>query len=210
MLPRKGILEALKKRLESEAAPDRQVLLSFLSDPYCREESRLNVTRPIIELLAEYQIPVAVLTKGGTRAIRDIDVFKKFNRFQLGATLTFDNAEDSTTWEPGAASPENRIEMLKEAHDAGLRTFVSFEPVINPGQSLHLMELAAPYIQHYKIGRWNHDTRANKIDWQSFGVSAVEFCRANKKTCYIKDDLAKALPENYLYQTERNPDLMEV
>lgn len=210
--PRKGLIEALQSQLENGELKqiNRQVLLSFLCDPYCNEELTCQYTRRVLEILLDADIPVAVLTKGGSRATRDFDIFTHFKRFQLGVTLTFDNDNDSTEWEPGASSPSDRIEILKVAHRSGIRTFVSFEPVIDPEQSLRLMELAAPYTQHYKIGRWNHDHRAHVINWGNFCIESVEFCRKNKKTCYIKDDLAKFAPVGFLTDNERNAQLVEV
>lgn len=210
-VPRKGLLEALEKRLTKGPKVEKQVLLSFTSDPYCHAEQKYGATSQVLEILLEHQVPTAILTKGGGNiVVGDFDLFTKFKRFQLGTTLTFENQFSSFVWEPRASFPINRIKMLEVAKSFGLKTFVSFEPVIYPDQSLRLMETAAPFSDHYRIGRWNHDSRAAVIDWLSFGLNAVAICRKLKKPFYVKNDLAKVFPDGFLRPEERNPELFEI
>jgi DNA repair photolyase len=68
--------------------------------------------------------PPAILTKGDMlAAANDFDLYGPSDWF--GVTLTFDNDTDSRKWEPGAALPGDRIAALKEAHNRGIRTWVS-------------------------------------------------------------------------------------
>jgi DNA repair photolyase len=70
--------------------------------------------------------------------------------------------------EPNAALPLNRLDMLYFAKDKGIETWASIEPVIIPSESLSIMREAIPYVDEFKIGMWNHDPRANDIDWAYF------------------------------------------
>ena len=149
------------KEVEKYAAKyqgiDRQILLSFTGDPYCGIDN--TPTHEALEILNRYQHHVAILTKGGTRCLKDIDLFKKFgNRIKVGATLTFDNDEDSLKWEPGGALPADRLSMLRELHNQGITTWASFEPVVIPEQSLTLLSMVATlgYVDHVKIGKLNN------------------------------------------------------
>lgn len=187
--PRKDILIGLKNEL-SKTTIKNQVLLCFMSDPYCNLEMKLGLTRNVLKILVENNIPAAILTKGGNRILRDMDIIKQHSCIKIGATLTFDNKKDSLEWEPGAALPEERIEMLREIHNNGIKTFVSFEPVIEPEQSLNLIKKTLPFVDQYKIGKWNHDKRANEINWKDFGNKAVSILRQSGKEFYIKKDLA--------------------
>lgn len=160
----------------------------------------------------EHRVPVAILTKGGERCLKDMDIFKKFgDHIQIGTTLTFDNDSDSLEWESGAALPKERLEVLKTLHDAGIRTFASFEPVIKPEQSLALMEAGLDYIDTYKVGKLNNYKGLDKeIDWTDFLVKSLDILRTAKKSVYIKQDLRKVAPMVFLREDETNPDFHNV
>ena len=111
------------------------------------------------------------MTKGGIRAVKDFDLYGPNDFF--GCTLTCDNAEDSRKNEPGAALPHDRIEALKEAHRRGIRTWAVLEPVLDPRQSLHLIELTHPFVSYYIVGKLNHFPKEEmKIDWPKFRKDA--------------------------------------
>lgn len=205
--PRKGIIESLRKELAHDV-PKQQVLLSFVGDVYCETTDNNQLTRDVLETLLEYKAPVAILTKGGKRCLRDLDLFRKYGEhIQVGATLTFDNDADSLQWEPGAALPSERMEVLKTLHDNGIRTFASFEPVINPAQSLNLMRQTLGYIDVYKVGKINNWLGADKlIDWTQFLNDTLEILRPAGKQFYIKHDLRNAAPSVRLYGNEVLPD----
>ena len=189
-VPKANIVEKLEKEL-SKTQITKQVLLSFLSDPYCTAESNYCITYQVLKLLNKHNVPVAILTKGGSRCLRDLDLFKQFHNIKVGATLTFDNDRDSFAWEPGAALPLDRIGALRILHGEGITTWASFEPVIEPAQSLNLIKQTLPFIDQYKLGKWNHDPRADLIDWSSYVAQAVKILRDNGKQFYVKEDLRK-------------------
>lgn len=205
--PRKDIVKNLRNDLE-HCVPKEQVLLSFIGDVYCETEDDSRTTREVLETLLEYKVPVAILTKGGNRCLRDIDLFKQFGEhIQIGSTLTFDNEKDSLEWEKGAALPSERLEMLKVLHDNQIRTFASFEPVIIPEQSLNLMEQSLDFIDVYKVGKLNNYRGIDKkIDWTSFLIKTLEILRPAGKAIYIKHDLRQNAPSVRLYGNECLPD----
>lgn len=200
--PRANILAMLPRELKK--APKEQVLLSFIGDAYCETTDNNGLTRAVLKQLLEAKTPVAILTKGGKRCLKDLELFKQFGEhIQVGATLTFDNDADSLEWESGAALPSERIETLKILHDAGIRTFASFEPVIEPEQSLHLMEMSMDCVDVFKIGKLNNYRGLDKlIDWTDFLVKSVNLMRENKKAFYVKHDLRIAAPSVKLYGNE--------
>lgn len=207
--PRKNIIQELEKDL-SKKRYDQQVLLSFIGDVYCETQDHSETTRQALELLAEYNVPTAVLTKGGRRCLQDLDLFSKM-KITIGATLTFLHDQDSLTWEPGAATPEERIAVLKELHDAGIRTFASFEPVIDPIQSYWLIERTMNFVDVYKIGKLNNYQGLDRnIDWTRFLFNVVTLLRANGKEFYIKEDLRLAASTIPLTLEEMTADLHHV
>ena len=206
--PRPGIAEKLEKELNRGSVPKTQVLLSFIGDVYCETEDKNAATRECLEVLLKHKVPVAVLTKGGKRCLKDLDIFKKYGEhIQIGTTLTFDNDKDSEIWEPGAAIPKERLEMLKTLKENGIKTFASFEPVLIPEQSLALMEAGIDFIDTYKVGKINNFCGLDKnIDWVDFLTKTVKLLRENGKAFYIKHDLRVSAPAVKLYGNEVLPD----
>lgn len=202
--------EELAKSAQKYQGCDQQILLSFTGDPYCGVAP--DVTRTALEILNFYGHKVAILTKGGTLCLDDIDIFRKFgDRIKVGATLTFDNDKDSREWEPGAATPEDRLEALRILHENGIKTWVSFEPVVIPEQSLNLLQTVSAFVDHVKIGKINNYHGIDKaIDWGDFIFKAVRICRENKLPFYIKKDLQIWNRGVYLSGEETNEDYLNL
>lgn len=188
---------------------NQQILLSFTGDPYCGISP--ETTRRVLEILNKYGHKVAVLTKGGSNCLQDIDIFKQFGeRIKVGETLTFDNDKDSREWEGGAALPSDRIEALRTLHENGIKTWVSFEPVIFPEQSLRLLE-SVFFVDHVKIGKINNFRGLDKnVDWSKFISDSVEICRRNNLPFYIKKDLLEFNSGTYLSENETNQDFLNL
>ena len=188
-VPRKDILKKIAK--EAPEHQGEEVLLCFTCDPYPHEEMKAMITRQAIKELHGAGVGVNILTKGGLRALRDFELLGKNPELsKIGATLTFRDFEDSKHWEPHAASPSDRLQMLSEAKKRGLSTWASLEPVIDPEQTLQLIQDSAEIVNHFKVGRWNYDKIANEIDWKKFANEAVELLEKLGASYYIKKDLA--------------------
>lgn len=206
--PRRNVLRTVEKEISNGAAP-KQVLLSFIGDVYSETSDDNKLTRNVLELFLKHGVKTAILTKGGTRALKDIDIFKSFNgNIQIGATLTFLDAEKSKFWEPNAALPADRIEMLKTLKAEGVRTFVSFEPVIETAETLSLIDvcLAEDCVDVFKVGKLNGMKTDSPQEWVSFLDAVVKKLRAAGKQFYIKKDLREAAPEIELRAEEIDMD----
>lgn len=207
--PRKDVLKFLEKDLK-ERRYHKQILLSFIGDVYCNSTDQCQTTRDALLLLNQYRAPVAILSKGGGKMLRDIDVFAGFgDRITVGTTLTFFDREKSREWEPYSASPPERLAVLAGLHSAGIRTFASFEPVIEPSESLKLIEktLIDDSVDHYKIGKLNNYKGLDKgVDWQGFLREALAMLRPQKKQLYIKECLREKSPDIELFEDEIDPE----
>ena len=183
-LLKKATLENIESDLNLIKGDSEPVHLSFVGDPYDLGRQDNSHTRKVLELFRGYDHPFQVLTKGGLKAVKDFDLYGPEDRF--GVTLTFINPVDSASWEPGAALPANRIESLRMAHEFGIKTWVSLEPVIDPEQTLVLIEETRDFVDFYGVGKWNHDKRANGVDWLKFRADAESLLKRNGKAYKIK------------------------
>jgi len=190
-LPRKGILASLENDCRRAPGNGERVLLSFTTDPYQPDDAEYRVTRDVIAILHAYGYNVQVLTKGGTRALVDLDLFGPGDAY--AATMTFLDDESSARWEPNAAMPQDRMAALQAFHEAGVQTWVSLEPVLDPAAALGIIEETHQYVDLYKIGRLNHHPLGDRIDWSSFGQNAVALCERLGKAYYVKHDLKAAM-----------------
>lgn len=209
--PRANLLRDLKKQLSKETI-DKQVLLSFMGDPYGHENEVHGMTRKVLEILLAHNVPVAILTKGGTNCLKDLDISKRFNgRIKIGASLTFYYPEDSLKYEPGAAWPVRRFEVLKRLRDEGIRNWASLEPIIDPAQALKIIEQTHSYVDHYKVGKINHCPELeNGVDWDRFVSEAVTLLRSLNKPFYVKKSLQEKNRSTALTAEETDPDLLSV
>jgi len=188
---RKDVLYRLRREAPNFAGTNERVLLSFACDPYQPLDDAEQITRKVIEILRENDVPFQVLTKGGTRACRDFELYGPDDMF--AATLTFLDERDSRREEPNAAIPRSRILALELAKQRGIETWASLEPVIDVKQSLEIIRQTHQLVDHYKIGKLNYDKRARDVNWRKFGIMAIELCRECGTDYYIKEDLAMYL-----------------
>lgn len=185
----------LKDAAKYEAAGiTEQVLLSFTTDPYPPAHHQL--TRWTIETLQAHGLAVCTLTKGGSRALRDLDLFRP-DRDAFASTLTSLDANFSRKWERGAADPDDRISTLRKFHDRGIFTWVSLEPTIDVDASLAIVDATHEFVDLYKVGRVNYVGLTKTTDWRDYTLRMVEKLQRLGKAHYIKNDLQPFLPAGY-------------
>ena len=169
-----------------------QVLLSFTSDPF--NPMDMSLTRPAIEILRDHGLGFCTLTKGGTRALPFVDLFRP-DRDAFASTLTSLDDRFSKKWEPGAASPDDRIAALKAFHERGIFTWVSLEPTLDIESSLAIVDACHPFVDHWKIGMANYLKEITKTtDWASYTLRMLEKITKLGASAYFKKDLQLFLP----------------
>lgn len=171
-----------------------QVMLSFTSDPYHPGDS--DVTRYTLQVLRDAGLGFCTLTKGGTRALRDIDLFRP-DRDSFASTLTSLDDHFSKKWERGAALPGDRLAALRAFHDAGIFTWVSLEPTISVEASLEIVRETHAFVDLYKVGRVNYLPITKTTDWEDYTHRMIDLLQSLGAAHYIKADLQPYLPSGY-------------
>ena len=191
---RDNILHLFRKDAEDmyENKDTRPILFSFLSDPYQPIEEKYKITRQVLQIVKQYKLKSKILTKGAYELVkRDFDIIKAA-KVELGVTVCFADDAMRQEWEPNAAPVEDRFRILKEAHDIGIHTWVSLEPVIDPEEALAVIRRAAPYVDFWKVGKLNHMKEVeDQVDWNKFYVDVVTLLDSLDAKYYIKEDLKK-------------------
>jgi DNA repair photolyase len=181
-------LERLQRDAEKfrDAGIKEYIMLSFMTDPYNHDDVELQLTRKALWVLKHHGLSICTLTKGGKRALRDIDLFDPSTDW-FATTLTSLDEAISLKWEPKAAIPEDRIETLKQFHQHGIRTWVSLEPVYDTAATIEIIRRTHDFVDLYKVGKMNYLNL--KIDWEQFTEEVMaELNRLGAKH-YIKKDL---------------------
>lgn len=181
-------------RLYRAAGITEQVMLSFTSDPYHLGDT--DPTRAVLEVLIEHGLGFCTLTKGGTRALRDIDLFRP-GRDSFASTLTSLDDAFSENWEKDAALPGDRIAALQAFHDAGIFTWVSLEPTLDVESSLAIVEKTHRFVDLYKVGRVNYLPMTKTTDWREYTLRMIDLLDHVGAKAYIKKDLQPYLPDGH-------------
>ncbi len=177
-----------------QAGIHEQVMLSFTTDPYHPGDTKL--TNETIKILHDHGLGVCTLTKGGTKALRDLHLFNpKLDAF--ASTLTSLDDAFTLKWERGAALPGDRIAALKGFHERGIFTWVSLEPTIDVQASLDIVKETYRFVNLYKVGRVNYLPITKTTDWRDYTLRMIDLCCALGIRHYIKKDLQGFLPDGY-------------
>ncbi len=180
--PRKDIVGELRRQLERERITGQLIHLCFACDPYPTGYDS-TATREVIQALKEYGNHVQILTKGD--GSRDFDLLDGGDWY--GITYSGAQAVD----EPFALERSMRLFTLAEAQREGIKTWVSFEPVVNAEQVLWTIRAHYYLFDKVKIGKLNY--HPSDINWAKFGREAEELCKSLGLEYCIKDSLRREM-----------------
>jgi DNA repair photolyase len=124
----------LRDRLASSRWRPRTLMLSGNTDPYQPAERRLRITRGVLEVLAEFRNPVAVITKNHL-ITRDVDLLAELashGAAHVTLSVTTLRNELQSVMEPRTSIPRRRLDAIRTLAQAGIPVSVNVAPVI-PG-----------------------------------------------------------------------------
>ena len=99
------------------------------SDPYPTIEAKYGLTRYTLKTLGMKGMKILVTTKGGLLLKRDIDVFSKTNS-AVTPTITTLDIDLAGKLEPGAPSPNERLEAIESLTSNGVPVGLRLDPLI--------------------------------------------------------------------------------
>jgi DNA repair photolyase len=110
------------------------IALSGVTDPYQPIERQLCLTRRCLEVAAEANQPITIITKNALIS-RDIDILGPMAKLELvhaNVSVTTLDSELARSMEPRTSTPAARLRAVKELSEAGIPVRVLVAPVI-PG-----------------------------------------------------------------------------
>ena len=130
--------QLLRKELMAKKWSPQTISISGVTDCYQPAERHFKLTRQCLEVLAEFGNPAGIVTKSHL-VTRDIDVLQKLaaiNAIIVMLSVTTLDGDVSRKMEPRAASPERRLEAIRQLTAAGIAVGVMVAPVV-PGLTDH-------------------------------------------------------------------------
>jgi DNA repair photolyase len=124
----------LRKRLSHPKWKPRTIMMSGATDPYQPLERKLKITRGVLEVLAEFRQPVAIITKNHL-ITRDVDLLVELAKHEAVAcilSVTTLRNDLQRVMEPRTSIPKRRLDAIRTLAAAGVPVAVNVAPVI-PG-----------------------------------------------------------------------------
>src|SRR5262245_9934821 len=140
---KENVAEVLRAELARPSWRGEGIAIGAATDPYQPAEGRFRLTRACLEVLAEAANPFGLITRG-PMIVRDTDVLAEAaGRAEVSVTFSVPTL-DLDVWrrtEPGTSPPQQRLKVLEQLVNAGIRTSVGMAPIL-PGISDRPEQLA--------------------------------------------------------------------
>ncbi|PWU02029.1 MAG: radical SAM protein [Bacteroidetes bacterium] len=138
---KKNAAQLLRKFLMNPKWDCAPISISGNTDCYQPAEQKFKLTRSLLEVCNEFNQPVGMITKNAGM-MRDKDILKKMASKQLVSILVSITSFDEDlrrVMEPRTTTAKQRLRLIKELSDVGVRMGVMMGPMI-PGLNEHEMQ----------------------------------------------------------------------
>lgn len=157
LVARPNAADLLRHELRARRYRVATLAMGTNTDPYQPIEKAQQVTRACLEVLSDFNHPVAIVTKGAMIE-RDIDILSPMaakGLVRVGISVTTLDPGLSRRMEPRAPAPARRLAAIKRLSDAGIPVRIMVAPVV-PGLTDHEVEalLAAGAVAGADAASW--------------------------------------------------------
>ena len=145
--PKKDLLATFKR--EAAKLNGETISIANSSDPYPRAEASAGLTRRCLEILAESNCKIQIITKSNI-VVRDDDLLSKVPS-TVALTITTDDDNLAKLIEPHAPSPSQRLRAAQDLIKAGIPVSVRIDPIIpfvNDQPQKLIADLASIGVKH--------------------------------------------------------------
>ncbi|MGB7316533.1 MAG: PA0069 family radical SAM protein [Planktotalea sp.] len=124
--------ELLEQELRADRYKVAPIAIGTNTDPYQPIEKTHEITRACLKVLARFQHPVAIVTKG-TLIERDIDILEPMaakGLVRVGISLTSLDARLARKMEPRVPSPTRKLQTIARLTEARIPVRVMASPIV--------------------------------------------------------------------------------
>jgi len=141
LIARPGIGAVLAGELRAQSYRVAPIAIGTNTDPYQPVEAEARVMREVLQVLADFNHPLAITTKGSLIE-RDIDLLAPMAQaglLRVGISVTTLDPLLARKMEPRCPTPARRLQMIARLTAAGIPVRAMLAPVI-PGLTDHELE----------------------------------------------------------------------
>ena len=185
-------IELLDKEIPRLKDRINHVQLCFTTDSFMYGyDDVCEMSIKAIQRLNQDDIPCVVLSKG----VLPLELSELSEKNIYGITLVSLSEEYREQYEPGSAPYLERIEALKQLHNAGCKTWVSMEPYPTPNiidQDISSILNEVSFADRIIFGRTNYNKIVSSYpdvkDWYNDrALDVIKFCNRDQIDYYIKN-----------------------
>lgn len=142
-------------KIKPQKYDGKRILISSVTDPYIPLELKFQNTQKILESLIGTKAEIIILTKSKF-VERDIDLFKNFENAEVGISISTLDEKFAKIIEPGASKPSDRLDVVKNLNENGVKTYVFISPFF-PGITdfREIIENSLDFIDYYMFENLN-------------------------------------------------------
>lgn len=181
--PKKDLLQRLKR--EASRLKGELISIANSSDPYPTLEAETGLTRRCLEILAEHNCRIQIITKS-TIVLRDKDLLKRVPSM-VALTITTDDAETAKTLEPHAPPPSERLKTAERLVAEGIPVAVRIDPIIpyvNENPEPLVKMLAQIGVKHITASTY----KVKADNWQRFSLAMPKTAEKLKPLYFEKGE----------------------
>lgn len=131
---KENAVEILRRPRQRAKLDGARIYMSSVTDPYQPIERKLQLTRGLLEIMADGHTPKLVVQTRSPDVARDIDLFQRIEsnggRVQVNMTVTTDDESVRKAFEPSCPANHQRIDAIQRVHEAGVQACVTLTPLL--------------------------------------------------------------------------------
>lgn len=124
--------QVLRRELSNPKYVPKPIALGTNTDPYQPIEKAEETTRQVLQVLAEFNHPFTIVTKGAL-VTRDLDIIGPMAEKGMAAvwlSVTTLDRKLANVMEPRASTPTKRLDAVRALSEAGVPTGILMAPII--------------------------------------------------------------------------------
>jgi hypothetical protein len=180
------VLPRLKKdirRIKKRRVEIQDIFLCSACDGYQPLELEFNLTRSVLEILIENDLPFTLVTKSDN-VLRDIDLLKRYRRCRVGFTIITLNDKFKARLEPYSPSIDARKSALRAFSREGVSTFCLMEPIMSTEESdpFDIIAELRGDVDLFMLGKWSPYVKKgipveyNEVYYANLFSSLIPYC----------------------------------
>jgi DNA repair photolyase len=123
--------DALRRDLQRARDPSSlSLFMSSATDPYQPAESKLRITRSLLEVFRERPVALLVVQTRSPQVERDFDLLADMPFAWLSMTVETDDDSVRRALTPVCPSVDRRLATMRRARDAGIKVQAAVSPVL--------------------------------------------------------------------------------